>query len=199
MNPISRWLERRRVERELADEMAAHIEEGIEQLMDDGLSPEEARVRAQRQFGNVTLQKEKSREAWGWNGIEQLTQDVRFGCRVLANSPAFTVTAVTVLALGIGMNTAMFSAAKAVLLSALPYPEPDRLVKVWQTNKAGAFMRVSGADFRDWRDQNRSMEHLASYYGDLVSLSGDFAPKRIRIGVVSRGFLESMGVQPAMG
>jgi predicted permease len=199
MNPISRWLERRRVERELADEMAAHVEEGIEQLMDDGLSPEEARVRAQRQFGNVTLQKEKSREAWGWNGIEQLTQDVRFGCRVLANSPAFTVTAVTVLALGIGMNTAMFSAAKAVLLSALPYPEPDRLVKVWQTNKAGRFVHVSGPDFRDWRDQNRSMEYLASYYGDEVSVSGDFAPKRIRIGVVSGGFFESMSVPPAMG
>jgi putative ABC transport system permease protein len=156
-------------------------------------------MRAQRQFGNVTLQKEKSREAWGWNGTEQLARDVRFGYRVLGKSPAFTVTAVTVLALGIGMNTAMFSAAKAVLLSALPYPEPDRLVEVWQTNKAGRFMDVSGPDFRDWRDQNRSMQYLASYYGDQVSLSGDFAPRRIRIGVVSIGFFESMGVPAAMG
>ena len=162
MNPISRWLERRRVERELADEMAAHVEERIEQLMDDGLSQEEARMRAQRQFGNVTLQKEKSREAWGWNGMERLTQDVRFGCRVLGKSPAFTVTAVTVLALGIGMNTAMFSAAKAVLLSALPYPEPDRLVEVWQTNKAGRFMDVSGPDFRDWREAFRSIQRRRS-------------------------------------
>jgi putative ABC transport system permease protein len=199
MNPISRWLERRRVERDLADEMAAHLEERIEQLMDEGLSQEEARIRAQRQFGNVTSQKEKSREAWGWNGMERLTQDVRFGCRVLGKSPAFTVTAVTVLALGIGMNTAMFSAAKAVLLSALPYPEPDRLVEVWQTNKAGRFMDVSGPDFRDWRDQNRSMQYLASYYGDQVGLSGDFAPRRIRIGVVSIGFFESMGVPAAVG
>ena len=199
MNPISRWLERGRVERELADEMAAHVEERIEQLVDEGLSREEALIRAQRQFGNLTSQKEKSREAWGWNGLEQLAQDVRFGCRVLAKTPAFTLTAIAVLALGIGMNTAMFSAAKAVLLSALPYPEPDRIVQVWQTNKAGHFMAVSGPDFRDWRDQNRSMERLASYYGDLVSLSGDFAPKRIRIGVVSRGFLESMGVQPVIG
>jgi predicted permease len=199
MNPISRWLERRRVERELADEMAAHVEERIEQLMDDGLSPEEACVRAQRQFGNVTLQKEKSREAWGWKGIEQLTQDVRFGCRVLAKSPAFTVTAVTVLALGIGMNTAMFSAAKAVLLSALPYPEPDRLVKVWQTNKAGRFMRVSWLDFKDWRDQNRSMQQLATYYGDQISLSGDFVPRRIRVGGVSHGFFEALRVHAAIG
>jgi predicted permease len=198
MNPIARWFERRRVERELAVEMAAHLEERIEQLMDDGLSRQEARIRAHRQFGNVTLQQETSREAWGWNGMEQLAQDIRFGCRVLAKSPAFTVTAVAVLALGIGMNTAMFSAAKAVLLSALPYPEPDRLVEVWQTTKTGRFMNASGPDFRDWRDQNRSMQ-LASYDGDAVSLSGNFTPRRIRIGVVSRDFFESLGVPAAMG
>jgi putative ABC transport system permease protein len=199
MNPIARWLERRRVERELADEMSAHLEERIEQLMDEGLSQKEARIRARRQFGNLTLQKEKSREAWGWNGIEQLTQDVRFGCRVLAKTPAFTLTAIAVLALGIGMNTAMFSAVKAVLLSALPYPEPDRLVEVWQTNKVGRLMNVSWLDFKDWRDQNRSMEQLATYYGDQVSLSGDFTPRRIRIGVASTGFFESIGVQAGIG
>src|ERR1700733_7021700 len=198
MNPMARWLERRRVEREMAAEMAVHIDERIEQLMEQGHSAEEARVQARRQFGNVTLQKENSREAWGWDGVEQLAQDVRFGCRVLAKTPAFTLTAIAVLALGIGMNTAMFSAAKAVLLSALPYPEPDRLVEVWQTTKAGAFMDASGPDFRDWRDQNRSMR-LASYGGDQVSLSGDFAPRRIRIGVVSAGFFESMSVSAAIG
>src|SRR6202046_5934450 len=86
--------------------------------------------------------------------MEQLVQDVRFGCRVLAKTPAFTLTAIAVLALGIGMNTAMFSAAKAVLLSALPYPDPDRLVELWQTSKAGHFMAVSEPDFRDWRGEN---------------------------------------------
>ena len=165
MNPIARWRERKRVERDIADEMAAHIDERIEQLKDEGLSLEEARVKAHRQFGNVTLQKENSREVWGWNAMERLGQDVRFGCRVLAKTPAFTLTAIAVLALGIGMNTALSSAAKAVLLSALPYPEPDPLVQVWQTNQAGRFMHVSGPDFRDWRDQSRSMQ-LASYDGD---------------------------------
>jgi putative ABC transport system permease protein len=199
MNPIARWLERRRVERELADEMAAHIEERIEQLVEDGLTQPEARIRPQRQFGNVTSQQENSREAWGWNGLEQLAQDVRFGCRVLAKTPAFTLTAIAVLALGIGMNTAMFSAAKAVLLSALPYPEPDRIVQVWQTNKAGRFMAVSGPDFRDWRDQNRSMERMATFDGDEVTLSGSFTARRLRIGVVSNGFFEIMGVPAAIG
>ena len=199
MNPISRWLERRRADRDLAAEMAGHIEETIEQLKEEGLSEEQARIQAGRRFGNVTLQKEKSREAWGWNGLEQLEQDVRFGCRVLAKTPAFTLTAIAVLALGIGMNTAMFSAGKAVLLGAVPYPEPDRLVELWQTNKTGRFINVSWPDFLDWRDQNRSMERLATYDGDEVSLAGDFAPRRLRIGVVSTGFFESMGVQAAMG
>ena len=130
--------------------------------------------------------------------MEQLAQDARFGGRVLAKTPAFTLTAIAVLALGIGMNTAMFSAAKAVLLSALPYPDPDRLVELWQTSKAGHFMAVSEPDFRDWRDQNRSMR-LASYEGDEVSLSGNFTPRRIHIGVVSAGFFESLRVQPAIG
>jgi len=198
MNPISRWLERKRVEREITAEMAAHIDERTEQFIEEGHSPEEARIQARRQFGNVTSQQEKSREAWGWNGMEQLAQDARFGGRVLAKTPAFTLTAIAVLALGIGMNTAMFSAAKAVLLSALPYPDPDRLVELWQTSKAGHFMAVSEPDFRDWRDQNRSMR-LASYEGDQVSLSGNFTPRRIHIGVVSAGFFESLRVQPAIG
>ncbi len=199
MNPISRWRERRRLDRELDDEMAAHIEERVEQLVDEGQSREEARRNARRQFGNVTLQRERSREAWGWNGIEQLVLDVRFGCRVLLKTPAFTVTAVLVLALGIGMNTAMFSAVKAVLLSALPYPEPDRLVEIRETNKSGGLMNASGPNFQDWRDQNRSMEHLASYDGAQVSLSGDFTPRRIRMGIVSSGFFETMGVPARMG
>jgi putative ABC transport system permease protein len=199
MNLISRWFERRRVDRDLADEIAAHVEERVEQLVEEGLSRNEARLRAHRQFGNLTLAKENSREAWGWSGMEQLAQDLRFGCRVLAKTPAFTVTAVAVLALGIGMNDAMYSAAKAVLLSALPYPQPDRLVEVWQTNKTGRFINASWLDFRDWREQNRSMVQLATYDGDQVSLSGDFVPRRLRIGVVSTGFFESMGVQAAMG
>ena len=79
MNPISRWRERVRVERELAAEMADHIEERAEHLVDQGQSAEEARMNARRQFGNTTLQREKSRDAWGWNGLEQAVQDVRFG------------------------------------------------------------------------------------------------------------------------
>lgn len=143
--------------------------------------------------------KSGSRGAWGWNWIEQLLQDLRFSARVLAKTRGFTVVSIVVLALGIGMNTAMFSAVKAVLLSALPYPDPGRLVQLWQTSKSGHLMSVSWLDFKDWRRQNRSMEHMAAFYGDEQSLSGGFTPARIRIGAVSSGFFETIGTQTLIG
>jgi len=188
MNPVSRWLHKRRVEREIADEIAEHLAEKIDQLRDDGHSEEEARALARRQFGNTTLQQEDSRAAWGWNTVEQFWQDMRFGWRVLTKTPAFTATAVIVLALGIGMNTAMFSAVKAVLLSALPYPEPERIVELRQTAKDGHMMNVSGLDFRDWRAQSRTIEYMATYGNDSVTLSGSFPARRVRMAAVGNGF-----------
>ena len=79
MNPLARWRERRRLDRELREEMAAHLEERIDQLREDGLDEQQARLEAYRQFGNVTRQHENSREAWGWNGVEQGVQDVKLG------------------------------------------------------------------------------------------------------------------------
>ncbi|HEX4164745.1 MAG TPA: ABC transporter permease [Bryobacteraceae bacterium] len=199
MNPFRRWLERQRVDRDLADEMAAHVEEKIEEFREQGVSEAEARIRARLQFGSLTLQREASREAWGWSGMERVVQDIRFGIRVLAANRAFTLTAVLVLALGIGMNTAMFSAVKAVLLSSLPYSRPDRLVELWQVNTEGHSMNASWPDFVDWRAQSRSFAHLATYDGDQVTFSGNFTARRIHLGVVSSGFFESLASQAAIG
>ena len=199
MNPVSRWLQRRRVERELADEIAEHLAEKIEQLRDEGHGEEAARELARRHFGNTTLQREDSRAAWGWNAAEQFGQDLRFGWRVLTKTPAFTATAVVVLALGIGMNTAMFSAVKAVLLSALPYPEPERMVELAQTAKDGHLMNVSGLDFRDWRAQSRTVEYMATWGNDAVTLSGSFAARRARMSAVGAGFFNVVATQAAIG
>jgi len=199
MNPVSRWLQKRRVERELADEIAEHLAEKIDQRREEGHSEEEARVLARRQFGNATLQQEDSRAAWGWNTVEQFWQDLHFGGRVLTKTPAFTAIAVIVLAIGIGMNTAMFSAVKAVLLSALPYPEPERIVKLGQTAKDGHVMNVSGADFRDWRAQSRTIEYMAAYGLDVVTLSGSFPARRARMAAVGSGFFDVLATQAAIG
>ena len=134
MNPLARWFERRRLDRELRREMAAHIEEQVEQLREDGFNEEQARFQAHRQFGNVTRQHENSREAWGWNGVEQLAQDLRFAYRMLAKSPGFTAVAVLLLALGIGANSAIFSFIDAIFMQLLPVHDPKSLVVMnWHT------------------------------------------------------------------
>jgi predicted permease len=200
MNPVSRWIEQRRLDRELRQEMAEHLAEKIDQLREEGHSEDEARARALRHFGNMTLQQEDSRAAWGWNTVEQLWQDVRFGWRVLAKTPAFTATAITVLALGIGMNTAMFSAVKAVLLSALPYPEPERMVALRQTAKDGhEKMRVSGPDFSDWRAQSQTVESMAKYWANDTTLSGSFPARSALMASVGAGFFDVMATQAAIG
>jgi putative ABC transport system permease protein len=147
----------------------------------------------------MSLQQEDSRAAWAWNTIEQLWQDIRFGWRVLAKTPAFAATAVVVLALGIGMNTAMFSAVKAVLLSALPYPEPERIVELRQTATDGHLMNVSGPDFHDWRAQSRTVEYMATYGVDAVTLSGTFRARRARMAAVGNGFFDVMATEAAIG
>jgi predicted permease len=199
MNPLARWAAKRRVERELAAEMAEHLAEKIHQLREEGCSEAEAVTIARRQFGNVTLVREDSRAAWGWSSVEQLWQDVRFAMRVLKKTPAFTATAVAVLALGIGMNTAMFSAVKAVLLSALPYPEPERMVQLNQTAEDGHPMNVSGLDFRDWRAQSQTIDSMAAYGVDVLTISGNFPARRVRMANVGAGFFRVMATGASIG
>ena len=200
MNPVWRWIERRRVERELAAEMAEHLAEKMERLREEGYSEEEAARRARVQFGSVALAEEDSRAAWGWNGVEEIWQDIRFGGRMLKKTPGFTVTAIAVLALGIGMNTAMFSAVKAVLLSALPYPAPERMVQLNQTAEDGHRMNVSNLDFRDWRAQSRTVEAMAAYSGSQgVTIAGDFPARRARMAAVGEGFFRVMATGAAIG
>lgn len=93
----------------------------------------------------------------------------------------------------------MFSAVKAVLLSAWPYPQPDRLAQLWQTNEHGHLMHVSGADFRDWRAQNRSLKAMASYEAVESALSGDFRPRHIAMSPVSMDFFVVVGTEAAAG
>lgn len=132
MNLIRRWLARKGVDRDLAGEMAAHLEEKIEHLIEQGASEEEARATVHRQFGNVTLHEENSREAWGWSGVEQFVNDLQFGCRLLKKTPGFTLTALLTLALGIGASTAVFTLVDSVVLKPLAYRNSGELVAGWE-------------------------------------------------------------------
>src|SRR2546427_3161476 len=147
---------RRRLLDQLDDEMRDHIERETRDNIERGMPPQEARYAALRKFGNVTRANEDTREVWSRVWIEQLFQDARYGLRILRRDPRFTLVVVLTLALGIGMNTAVFSVVNSVLLRPLAYPHPERLV--WLADYDPNIQRdwVALPDFYDWRERARS-------------------------------------------
>src|SRR5260370_116468 len=129
-----KWLfdlgRRRRINREVAEEVESHIEEKVAELVERGVPSQEARRHASREFGNATLVTERSREAWGWTALERIAQDVRHGLRILRRSPWFTAIVVLSLALGIGANTAIFSVIDGLMLKMLTVRDPEQLVRI---------------------------------------------------------------------
>jgi MacB-like periplasmic core domain len=115
---------------DLEEEMRLHRELREHEKIAEGLTPKEARYTAKRRFGNELVLREQGRDMWGWNWLETLLQDVRYGLRQLRRNPGFTAVAVLTLALGIGANTAIFSLIDAVMLRTLPVEKPGKLFKV---------------------------------------------------------------------
>jgi predicted permease len=132
-----RLIHRRRAERELDEEIRAHLEMEVERNVADGMSPEDARLAARRSFGSVALSKEDSRAMWGLAPLETLWQDLRYGVRILLKHKGFTAVAVLSLALGIGANTAIFSVVDPILIKPLPVKNPEQLVVINTVNQRG--------------------------------------------------------------
>lgn len=191
---------RDRVEQALDDELRDHLERKTQQYLASGLSSDEARRFALRDIGGLELRKEQCRDTRRVNIVENLLQDFRFGLRMLRKSPAFTATAILMLGLGIGANTAIFSVVNAVMLRPLPFPEPDRIVRVESTiARTGEAGGVSYPDFLDWRRQNQVFERMAVFNNRGFALSGAGTPARLHGTMVSADLFPLLGIAPTMG
>jgi predicted permease len=183
------------LERELQSDL--ELEEEEQRLR--GLPPEQARRAARRAFGNTTLIKEHTHEAWGWAPFERLFQDIRYAFRQQRRSPGFAAAAIFTLALGIGASTAIFSITDAVLLRPLPYPNPQQIVRVWEQAPDGHRMNLAQPNFDDFRTRNATFASLAEYGESTESISGGGEPARATVTFVSIGFFKTFGVEPILG
>ena len=141
MQALSRLFGRNRRYNDIDVSIREHIQERADELMDEGMSSKQAEQAARREFGNVALIQQRSREQWQWRALESLLADFKFTLRRLRNSPGFAVTVLLTLAIGIGANTAVFSVVDGVLLKPLPYPGPASLLPCGSKRRA----------LRDWQ------------------------------------------------
>ena len=188
------------MELELDEELAFHLEMEVEYHIRRGLSPAEARRLALREFGGVMRIKEDSRQTRGIGAIENLARDLRFAWRSLRRTPVYALVAILTIAVGIGVTTAVFSIVDGVLLRPLPYPEPDRLVRLSERSEEYARMSFAGANFRDVQARTRTVSKMAAFYSaSPMTLLGLGEAVRPRVAMVSKEFFDVMGVGPMLG
>ena len=193
-----------KVEAELAREIGAHLALLEDEYVRQGMTPEEARRAARLAYGGVEQAKQRHRDERTFQGLSQIPQDIRYTFRQLRKSPGFTVTAVLMLALGIGATTAIFSIVEGVLLRPLPFPDPDRLVTLGDVLEGShcvscAHSSVTAPDIRNYMRDTQSFSHLGGYRGRLFELSGPGNPAAVNGTRMSGEVFAALGVQPLLG
>src|SRR5882724_5934355 len=190
------------VDRELAEEMRAHLEQLTQEHVARGMTVEEAREAARRTFGPVTQLVEESRDARGVMWIANGWQDMRYGVRLMTRAPGLAAAAILTVALGIGATTAMFSVVYGVVLQPLPYREPDRLVNLFNTAPSRGLPRsgVAMANVFDWKARNHVLADIG-VFRPLVNfnLTGAGEPERLFGSRVSANLFPILGVAPLHG
>jgi predicted permease len=206
MQGLKRLFGRGRRYEDLSVSIQEHIEERAEELIDEGMTRKQAEQTARREFGNVTLLRERSREEWQWSSLESILADIKFAFRRLRKSPAFAVTVLLTLGIGIGANTTVFSVVNGVLLKPLPYPDSNRLVALW-LNAPGAAglsnfisgLHLSPSMYFTFAEQNRTFQSLGVWCPGTANVTGLARPEEVHTKLISDGVLQTLDVPPLAG
>ena len=196
-----RVLFNRRHDQELREELESHVEQLAEQHRRSGVGQDEALAAARRQFGNLTHIQEQSHDVFAFRHAEDLLKDLRSGVRMVLKHPGFSATAIIVLALGIGANSAIFSIINAMLLKPLPIHRPGELVGVYVegTTAPGGYRLFSYPNFQDLREQAAAFANLAAHNVTLVGIGDGEATRRVFADAVTANYFETFGVPLALG
>jgi putative ABC transport system permease protein len=194
-----RFGDRRTAEQDLDDEVQSYFEILTERAMARGLSREEAQRAARVRFEGAEQVKQRVREERVGASIDTMLHDLRYAWRSLKRSPGFTFFAVLTIALGLGANAAIFSLVDGVLLKRAGYPEPERIVQLWE--KPPKYQRnvISPANYLDWSRQSQSFEAMAAETGGSLSYTGGGEPRSLRVGFVSAPYFRVFGAQAVLG
>lgn len=200
LSKLSRVLQQRRgLDDELGEEMRSHLDFLIEDNIARGMPPADARVVARRHFGNETAARERAHEAWQFPRIETVLQDLRYALRGIRRSPSLSLIVILTLALGIGANTAIFSAVYSVLLRPWPYPGGERLVELEESTPSGSGISVTWINFQHWRSENHSFEDMAGFHTADFTLTGHGDAILTHAAVVTSSFFHLTGSRPLLG
>jgi predicted permease len=206
MSWLKQLFSRRRLYSELSEEIQAHLDEKIEELVAGGMSREEASHLARREFGNIGLTEESSREAWRWPSVEDSLMDVNYALRTLRRSPMFTVVGLLTIAIGIGANAGVFSVVNSVLLKPLNYPKAEELVALHQTAPGAAGLAdfengllLSPSMYFTYAEQSRTFQSLGVWVTGTANVTGLAEPEQVRTVYVSDGLFQALGTVPEVG
>jgi macrolide transport system ATP-binding/permease protein len=200
------WWRWRKREKELEKEIQHHLQMAATEREERGASVRQAEAGARGEFGNVTLVKEVTRDAWGWRWLENLYEDLRYGLRVLRQNPAFTIAAVLAIALGVGINVGIFSVLNGAALRLLPIPRAEQVVSVSQIfhgrttrNTHDETSMFSYAEYRDYRDHNRVFSGLVAYepFVEATLVAGNM--HQVLGAATSCNYFEVLNEHPAQG
>jgi len=198
LNRIPILFRRHRFREELDEEMAFHRAEAERELLSDGMSAQAARRAAALRFGNPAYLREQSHDVVGFR-VETVLQDLRFAARQLRNNPGFAITAILILALGMGVSVAIFGFVDAALLQPLPYAAPDRLMAVDERAANRPSSNLSRDDYDDWKRMNRTFSSLEVYTGTGFLLHAPSGTEPVPGRRVSAGFFDTLGIHMMLG